>query len=116
MIDKLINRFKRNSNGFWKRYRFLIVLFFLALTLDGISTMYTMLKEGPHIELHPVIKIVSIIIGPIFGPLLSVVAKAVAGILVAVYCRRFAAHIFIAASIISILAACYNIWSINLYV
>jgi hypothetical protein len=115
VIDKLIDRFEKNSHGFWREYRFFIALFFSALTLDGISTMYTMLKEGPHVELHPVIKIVSIIIGPILGPLLSVIAKAVAGIIVAIYCRRFAFHIFIAASIISTLAACYNIWGINLY-
>ena len=116
MIDKLIDRFEKNYHGFWREYRYFIALFFLALIFDAISTMYIMFKIGPHVELHPVIKMVSIIIGPIMGPLFALIAKAVVGIIVAIYCRRFAIHIFIVASIISILAACYNTWGISLYV
>ena len=88
----------------------------LTLLCDGLSTVYVMLGIGPQEELHPVVRCVSVSFGPVVGPLFGVVGKAIAGLLVAIYCRRFAAYILVTASIISIWAAWYNMWGFKLYV
>ena len=74
-----------------------------------------MLKDGPDFELHIGFVFVSRLFGPIFGPLLGGIAKIVAGIIVSIYCRKFAPYILLAGSIISFWAAWYNIWGVNLY-
>jgi hypothetical protein len=105
----VLERFKKNCRGFWGAYHWLIILFVISLIADGGSTIYCMLRAGPEVELHPAIYIVARTLGPIAGPLCSVVAKTVAGIMVAVYCRRFAGYIFVAGAIISFWAAWYNV-------
>ena len=74
-----------------------------------------MLEEGPDSEIHPAILLVSKWFGPIVGPMLGVVGKAAAGIVVAIYCRRFAIHILLVASILSLWAAWYNLWGHKIY-
>lgn len=107
----IFQTFKTNSRGFWKAYRGLIILFIVSLIADGASTIYFMLRIGPQAEIHPAIHFVSKlqVLGPIAGPTVSVVAKAVAGITVGIYWRRFAAYVFIAATVISFWAAWYNL-------
>ena len=116
MPNRIINRFRENSRGFWKKYKWLIVIFALAIILDSCSTIYFMIAEGTEIELHPAVRFLSTrILGPILGPVFSVICKVSAGIIVAIYCRKFAPYIFLAASIISVWAAWYNIWGYKIY-
>ena len=114
-IKRVITRFGDNYHGFWKDYRFLIVVFVMTLLCDGVSTVYVLLGTGPESELHPIVRCVSRLLGIVIGPLLAAVAKALAGIVIAIYCRRFAAHLLITVSIISIWAAWYNMWGFKLY-
>jgi len=119
-LTSSFERFKRNSRGFWRVYWWIVLLFVGALAADGTTTIYFMLKAGAEAELHPVIRVVSIILGPIARPVLSVIAKAFSGkafsgIIVAVYCRRFAAYILIAGTIVSLYAAWYNIKCVHNY-
>ena len=93
----------------------MLIVFVVSLFCDAASTVYFMLKLGPGPELNPAVKIVAMIAGPIAGPLLSALAKTVAGILVAIYCRRFAAYILLLVSFISFWAAWYNVWGVELY-
>ena len=74
-----------------------------------------MLREGPDSELHIGFVFVSRLFGPVVGPLLGGIAKITAGIIVAIYCRRFSLYILVVASIISFWAAWYNIWGVNVY-
>ena len=53
--------------------------------------------------------------GPVAGPLAAAAGKAIVGIALAVYLRKFAAYLFATASIISFWAAWYNIWGYKLY-
>jgi len=108
-LNPIFDRLKTNSRGFWKVYRWLIILFLISLIADGISTVCFMLRAGAELELHPAIYFVSTILGPIAGPVVSVIAKGLGGVIVAVYCRRFAAYIFAAGIIISFFAAWYNV-------
>ena len=108
-------RFRNNARGFWGAYRWLLIVFVVSLFCDAASTIYFMIKLGPELEIHPMVRIAARIAGPVAGPLLGASAKALAGILVAIYCRRFAAYILILASLISFWAAWYNVWGIELY-
>jgi hypothetical protein len=110
-----VARFRKNAQGFFRAYRWLLIVFVVSLFCDAASTVHFMLKLGPEPEIHPVVRIVAIIAGPVAGPLLGALAKTVAGILVAIYCRRFAVYILILASMTSLWAAWYNVWGKELY-
>jgi ABC-type anion transport system duplicated permease subunit len=117
MPNIVYEKFTANYRYVLYTYRWLIVVFIIALICDGASTIYVMLNEGAENELHPVIKLVSAkILGPVFGPVAGVVGKAISGLIVAIYFKRFAPYIFIAAIIISFWAAWYNIWGWKLYI
>ncbi len=109
-------KFRINSVGFWNKFRWLIIIFVMALLCDAMSTIYFMQRTGPEAELHPGIKFMSELLGSVAGPLVGMVLKAVAGVTVAIYLRKFAAHIFLAGSVISYWAAWYNIWGCQYYV
>jgi len=116
MFSHVITKFRENCRWFWKDYRWFIVVFALALLCDAASTVYFMLESGPETELHPVIQFISSrVLGPIAGPLFAALAKLTAGIVVAVYCRKFAVYIFSVVSVISFWAAWYNVWGFRIY-
>ena len=114
-INSVVRKFLGNCHGFWDKYYLLIIIFIIALACDALSTIYFMSRIGVDYELHPVIRFISELFGPILGPLMGAVGKAAAGITVSIYCRRFAFYILLAASIISFWAGWYNIWGVNLY-
>ncbi len=108
-------RFRNNARGFWTAYKWVLMLFVVSLFCDAASTIYFMLKLGPEPEIHPMVRIAAMIAGPIAGPLLGAAAKVIAGVLVAIYCRRWAVYILILASLISLWAAWYNVWGVEMY-
>ena len=117
MVHPIITRFRQNYQGFWRAYCWLIMVYVVALLCDAASTIHFMLKDDAHNEeIHPAINLAARILGPVLGPLFGAVGKAVAGLCVAIYCRRFAPYILITVSIISFWAAWYNIWGSELYV
>jgi hypothetical protein len=109
------DRFVQNHTGFWQAYRWFIAVFIIAIFCDALSTIHFMNRIGIEAELHPAFYLISRIFGPNFGPLLGAAGKAIAGFAVAIYCRQFAAHILLAASIISFWASWYNIWGMHIY-
>jgi len=113
--NKIKERFIVNSRGFWKAHFWIIVIYMIALTADGISTIRFMLTEGTDTELHPAVTIAARIAGPILGPLIGVIGKAIAGIIVAIYWRRIATVILGVVSIVSFWAAWYNTWGWQYY-
>ena len=48
--------------------------------------------------------------------LAGAIGKVSAGIIVAIYLRRFAIYIFVTASVISFWAAWYNMWGHKIYI
>jgi len=111
----LTTTFRENYRGFWKDYRWFIVVFVVSLFCDAGSTMHFMLREGPDAEMHIVIRFLAETLGPVTGPLIGAIGKVVAGVVVGVYIKRFAGYIFVTASIISFWAAWYNLWGFKLY-
>jgi len=111
MFSHVITKFRENCRGFWKDYRWFIVVFALAVLCDAVSTIHFMLEPNPDSEAHPVINFMcASVLGPIAGPLFAAIAKLAIGIVIAIYCRRFAICIFICVSVISFWAAWYNVW------
>ena len=107
-------RFRNNARGFWGVYRWVLIVFVVSLLCDAASTIYFMIQMGPEPEIHPMVRIAARIVGPVAGPLLGALVKALAGVIVAIYCRRFAACILILASLISFWAAWYNVWGMEM--
>lgn len=116
MRQHIKDHFAKNARGFFRTYRFLLVLFFAALLADGISTMYFMLTDGvTETELHPAVSLAARLAGPIAGPIIAVFGKAVAGIIVAIYWRRIAGIILLVVIALSTWAAWYNLWGWQYY-
>lgn len=115
-MDTIWKRFKDNARGFWKAYWLLLILFFLALLADGISTIHFMLGDGVEdTELHPAVSLAAKVLGPVVGPILAVIGKFLAGIIVAIYWRRIAWIILSVVIIMSAWAAWYNLWGWQYY-
>ncbi|MBN1437076.1 MAG: hypothetical protein JW936_08365 [Sedimentisphaerales bacterium] len=111
----VIERFRLNCDGFWGRYRWLVLLFSAAMLCDGVSTVYFMVRWGPGAEVHPGVRLTSEILGPVVGPILSVVFKAGAGIMLAIYLRRIAVYILLFGTGLAAWAAWYNFYGYRLY-
>ena len=114
-MGKIATRFRENYEGFWKHYSWLVVVFVAALLCDGISTVHFMRHEGVDGEMHPAIYSISLFLGPVAGPIVGMCIKALAGIGLAIYLRKYAIYIFFAASALSFWAAWYNIWGWRVY-
>lgn len=114
-IDKIKERFILNSNGFLKTNLWILIVYILALSADGFSTIHFMLNEGVDSELHPGVNLVARIAGPVLGPLLGIIGKTIAGVIVAIYWRRIAWIILLVVSIVSFWAAWYNTWGWQYY-
>lgn len=109
-------RFDNNAKGFLRQYAILLTVYFLALTADGVSTIHFMLHEGTAgTEMHPVVSLAARVFGPVLGPILGVIGKAVAGLVVAVYWRRIAWIILLIPTFLSLWAAWYNLWGWQYY-
>lgn len=115
-LGRIVERFRENYRGFWRGLVWVVGIYFVALLCDGLSTIWFMVRIGAEGELHPVVKLVSQILGPVAGPLVAVLGKGAAGIIVAVWFRRWAAIILVAVAAISFWAAWYNVWGCELYV
>jgi hypothetical protein len=114
-VTRVKNRFMQNHEGFWHDYRWIIPVFILALFCDAVSTIYFMNIIGVEAELHPGFYYASKMFGPFLGPLFGATWKAIGAVTVAIYCRKFAAYIFMSATIISFWAAWYNFWGMHFY-
>lgn len=102
-------RFACHREGFFAAHRWLIALFACALVADAASTIRFMSAEAVDHEVHLAVRWVSYAFGPIAGPIVGALAKAAAGLTVAIYLRRWARHILIVASILSLWAAWFNV-------
>lgn len=97
------------------QYRVLLILTFLASLADMASTIHFMLIHGPAAEGHPVVRVISLVFGPILGPMLGKTVQFLVAIIVTVFLRRWAAYIFILLIILYAWAAWYNFWGHQAY-
>jgi hypothetical protein len=91
-IADVIARFRANWRGYLREYRVLLILLGVAALADMLSTIYFMLVDGPAAERHPAIRAVSIILGPVLGPIVGKLCQIATVIVVTVYLRRLALY------------------------
>ena len=114
-IYGIIGRFHTNWQGYLRTYWLLLVLTFLTAVADMFTTIHFMLIEGPQTEGHPAIRLLSMILGPVFGPLIGKFVQLGVIVSLTVYLRRGAVYIFVTVIIIYTWAAWYNIWGQSVY-
>lgn len=104
-----------NWEGYIRQYRVFLILTILAAVADAASTVYFMCRMGPNAEGHPAVRLISIIFGPILGPIISKLIQLSIIVALTIYLRRWAIYIFVAVIILYAWAAWYNIWGFDLY-
>ena len=114
-MEDILGRFRMNWEGYIRQYRVLLVLTILAALADATSTMYFMCRTGADAEGHPAIRLISIVFGPILGPIFGKLCQLTVVVALTVYLRRWAIYIFVAVIILYTWAAWYNIWGSDLY-
>ena len=116
VIDRIRDRLARNCRGYVREFRVWLVLTVVACAADMASTMYFMGVHGAEAELHPAIRVVSVVLGPIAGPILGKVCQFVGVVLVTIYLRAVAKYVFLVVIILYTWAAWYNVWGRHLYI
>ena len=114
-MNRILKRFEENWDGFLGRWRVLLLFFCIALLADAISTIHFMRVEGVDAEMHPMVNLISRCCGPVMGPLLAAAAKAISGLVVAVYWRPIASVILGLTTLVSFWAAWFNLWGHRFY-
>jgi hypothetical protein len=108
-------RLRENWEGYVRQYRVFLVLVLLASLADMVSTIHFMLYAGPQAELHPTVRFISQLFGPVLGPMLGKAIQVIVIFALTVFLRRWAVFIFIPVIILYTWAAWYNIWGYHLY-
>ncbi len=88
-------RLRSNSRGYLREFAPYLVLVFVAALLDFISTYRYMSAWGVDLEMHPVIRWVSYLFGPLLGPLIGKMGQLMVIILLTLLFRQRARWIFI---------------------
>ncbi len=115
LLDFYASRLRRNWPGYVREFWPYIGLAVLAAFLDLLTTWRFMHAGSVYDEFHPVIRHVSILTGPWFGPVIGKLGQLAALFLVTIVFRPAARVIFIPVILIYLYAAWYNTWGFQLY-
>ncbi len=108
-------RFRANVPGFFREFWPYILFASIAVFLDFLSTWHFMAPGNIGDELHPVIRSISYVFGPFFGPLIGKLGQVACLLWFTITYRPFARITFIPVSVIYLYAAWFNVWGIDLY-
>ena len=112
----VVDRFRRNSAGYFREFRLFLAITFVAALLDVLSRIHFMKLEGPDQEVHPAVRIVSNVFGPVAGPVVGKLCQLGAIILVTIWLRPQAKYIFLVVVVLYCWSAWFNVWGRNIYV
>jgi hypothetical protein len=114
-LHHVSSTWQRNLPGFFQRYRLLVFLAAVASIADCLSTIWFMSHDSGLIEVHPVVRKISCVLGPIIGPILGKAVQFTLLIILSIYLRPWAKFLLPTLSIIYLYAAWYNLWGHQLY-
>jgi hypothetical protein len=114
-LEDIRTRLRENWDDYVREYRIFLILLLLASAADAASTVYFMVQRGAGAELHPAVRSVSYLFGPVLGPILGKAVQVVVVVVLTVYFRRRAIFIFVPVIILYAWAAWYNVWGHRLY-
>lgn len=98
-----------------KTFRPFLIAASIAAALDFVSTSRFM-NEGNIIdEVHPIIRWISFLLGPFWGPLVGKIGQLVFLTLFTIMFRKWARVIFVIVTVIYLYATWFNTWGIDLY-
>ena len=102
----------QNYDGYWIAIRPYFLFFLAAVMCDAGSTTYFMLNYNltPNAELHPLFQLFMWSYGPVIGPFVGAYTKAISALVITLYSCLLAKVVLVLATLISMLAAWYNIW------
>jgi hypothetical protein len=107
-FNRVLTRFKQNFQGFCGEHAWYIILLLAAAFLDCLSTISFMLVIGPEREIHPLIRELALMLGPISGPMVGKFLQVSVGMLAVVYLRKQASYIMVLTAIMYGWAAVAN--------
>lgn len=107
--------FTDNAAGFFAAHRMVLIILVVAAMADLATTIRFMLADGVHQEVHPVIRAVSVLFGPIMGPTIGKLGQVVGVLIIGILFRRHARIIIATVAFLYAWAAWYNIWGVHLY-
>lgn len=113
--EDIWTRLRGNWDGYIREYRVFLILLLLASVADAASTVHFMMQRGAGAELHPAVRSVSYLFGPVLGPILGKAVQVVVVVVLTVYFRRRAIFIFVPVILLYAWAAWYNVWEHRLY-
>jgi hypothetical protein len=108
-LKKIKQRFIKNAQGFFDAYRFPILLLAITALLDAFSTFCFMYVLGVDQELHPIVRELSVWLGPLVGPFLGAALKVGLGIVAIIYLRKYEKQLLLLASFIYAYAFMHNL-------
>lgn len=115
-MDTLGRNIDRAFQDFWKKHRVLSILLLAALIFDTVSTIHFMQQDGIELEIHPLVRASAMLLGPVSGTILTAFFfRAVAGLMLAVYLRRFSAWVLIIPIITSTIAGLINFFGYGIF-
>ena len=100
-----------NWPNYVPEFRMLLIAVFIASLADMVSTISVMQVFGPQVELHPLIRTMSLEWGPVLGPVVGKAWQLLALILVTLLLRPQARLILVPVAISYTAAAYYNLWA-----
>ena len=108
-LAKVKARFVKNSKGFFDKYRFLIMLLVITALLDAFSTFCFMYVLGPEYEIHPLVRGLSYLLGPLVGPFFGGFLKISLGICAIIYLRKFERRLLVTTCVLFSYAFMHNL-------
>ncbi len=116
MVTAIPKQFDQAFQAFWKKHWLLAVLLLAALTFDTVSTIHFMQNDGIDLEIHPLVRASATLLGPVPGTILSsFLFRAVAGVMLAMYLRRFSAWVLAVPIITSTIAGFINFFGYEIF-
>ena len=109
------DQFFTNLDGFLKTFRPFLIAASIAAALDFVSTSRFMNEGNIIAEVNLIIRWISFLLGPFWGPLVGKLGQLVFLIPFTVMFRKWAWIIFVIVTLIYLYAAWFNTWGIDLY-
>jgi len=106
---RIKGRFLQNCDGFYETFKFPITLLIITALLDAFSTFCFMYVLGVDQELHPIVRSLSEVMGPVAGPFLGGALKIFLGLAAIIYIRKFEKPLIWAASFLYAYAFMHNL-------
>ena len=115
-MDRFPNKIDLAFQEFWKKHCFLSILLLAAFIFDTLSTIYFMENYGIELEIHPLVRTSAMLLGPVSGTILSsFLFRAVAGVMLAMYLKRFSAWVLTLPIITSTIAGFINFFGYGIF-